>query len=88
MLARCILFLSVATASATLELTPDNWQAEVTDSGKSAFIKWRAASGSHTSSLLDARLQCSRPALTRSGPHLLVPQVLRPVVRPLQEDET
>lgn len=39
MLARVCLFASVATASATLELTPENWQAEVTDSGKSAFIK-------------------------------------------------
>ena len=39
MLARICLIASVATASATLELTPENWQAEVTDSGKSAFIK-------------------------------------------------
>ena len=39
MLARIYLFASVATASATLELTPENWQAEVTESGKSAFIK-------------------------------------------------
>lgn len=39
MLARICLVASVATASATLELTPENWQAEVTDSGKSAFIK-------------------------------------------------
>ena len=39
MLARMCLVASVATASATLELTPENWQAEVTDSGKSAFIK-------------------------------------------------
>jgi hypothetical protein len=39
MLARICLLASVATASATLELTPENWQAEVTDSGKSAFIK-------------------------------------------------
>ena len=34
------LFASIATAaSATLELTPENWQAEVADSGKTAFIK-------------------------------------------------
>jgi len=36
-----MLFL-LSTAAATLELTPDNWQAEVVDSGKSAFIKFFA----------------------------------------------
>jgi len=46
MLARLCLFASVATASATLELTleltADNWKSEVTDSGKTAFIKFMA----------------------------------------------
>ena len=33
-----MLFL-LATSLATLELTPDNWEKEVTNSGKSAMIK-------------------------------------------------
>jgi hypothetical protein len=32
----------VASASAALELTPDNYDKEVTASGKSAFIKFLA----------------------------------------------
>lgn len=34
--------LLLSTAAGTLELTPDNWAAEVSDSGKSAFIKFFA----------------------------------------------
>ena len=33
---------TAAVHAATLELTPDNWQAEVVDSGRSAFIKFFA----------------------------------------------
>lgn len=33
---------AVATARAALELTPDNWDTEVVQSGKAAFIKFLA----------------------------------------------
>ena len=33
---------AVATAHAALELTPDNWDKEVVQSGKAAFIKFLA----------------------------------------------
>ena len=33
---------AVATAHAALELTPDNWDTEVVQSGKAAFIKFLA----------------------------------------------
>jgi hypothetical protein len=42
-MARVILLSALAaTAHGALELTPDNWDKEVKDSGKAAFIKFLA----------------------------------------------
>ena len=42
MLRTTALILSLGAANAALELTADTWKTEVTDSGKSAFIKFLA----------------------------------------------
>ena len=37
-----LLLTSIALASATMELTPDNFDKEVLESGKAAFVKFLA----------------------------------------------